>query len=465
MVKQGKTRPKIQERSPTLRISKLSVLKRQENNENAYALLYEVAKHVAPILYECNLKVGMLCEMYPKNSNLLGLNINRGQKILLRLRYSYNRNSFLPISDLIGTMLHELAHNLHGPHDARFYNYLNHLNSRFDSLGSGKLGSSIYFEEQKLGTSYSLSTKDLTIREKRLAILGKGKYRAEARRLGTSKDSPNSSFDTLPVNREDRRKLILEATERRIRDQKWCNNNPSDLEDVIPKQDDLEIIEFNNTPLNNTQESKQSHPTLSLVAREVIDLTRDDNLYMIEPEDEVIVIDACIEQNNSRDDDGLSSDCISKENSSKLLSQLDDGICKENETKDSELRLQSSDSRRLAPSADSGVQYISSSPGRTFFQDDVNDKYPRRKLVADLDFQDIIKKSNEFLLNDSVPVLYNEVTKPYHRGFLSMHTSVLKSSPHCRAKLLSEKLASINKTKRKRIAKSYSTIRQSESNR
>lgn len=45
----------------------------------------------------------------------LGININRGQKICIRLRPANDPNSFLPLEEeLIGTMLHELTHNHRG---------------------------------------------------------------------------------------------------------------------------------------------------------------------------------------------------------------------------------------------------------------------------------------------------------------------------------------------------------------
>lgn len=71
-------------------------------------------------------KVQHLCEFYPNNPNLLGkketniaferlyahaqcigLNINHGFKINIRLRPHYDDTVFLDYNDLLGTMLHE----------------------------------------------------------------------------------------------------------------------------------------------------------------------------------------------------------------------------------------------------------------------------------------------------------------------------------------------------------------------
>jgi hypothetical protein len=38
-----------------------------------------------------------------------GLNVNRGQQILVRLRYPHNSSSFLPFEHALDTMLHEYA--------------------------------------------------------------------------------------------------------------------------------------------------------------------------------------------------------------------------------------------------------------------------------------------------------------------------------------------------------------------
>jgi hypothetical protein len=41
---------------------------------------------VNPLLQKRGWRVKLLCEFFPKNAGLLGMNVNRGSKILLRLR-------------------------------------------------------------------------------------------------------------------------------------------------------------------------------------------------------------------------------------------------------------------------------------------------------------------------------------------------------------------------------------------
>ena len=51
-----------------------------------------------------------------KSDGLLGLNYNSGQKICVRLRPPNAPDSFYPYEHVLGTLLHELVHIVHGPH-------------------------------------------------------------------------------------------------------------------------------------------------------------------------------------------------------------------------------------------------------------------------------------------------------------------------------------------------------------
>lgn len=237
MVVQGKRqpKPKPQERKPpTTRISKIASLKKFPDKEYANSILHDVAKVVAPLMHENNFKVGLLCEMYPKSANLLGLNINGGSKIMLRLRYHSNSRLFLPLGDIIGTMLHELTHNLYGPHDQKFYGFLDKLKDRFEQIQYNPSAVAGYVcEENKLGGN-SLGGYT-SLRDKRVKALGAGKFKAERRRLGGRTGTTNGG--TL-------RLLALEAAERRLQDSKWCNSGQQ--QEAEPDNDELEIISMDN---------------------------------------------------------------------------------------------------------------------------------------------------------------------------------------------------------------------------
>ena len=85
----------------------------------------------------------MLVEFLPKNPSLLGININGGAAIKVRLRPNNDPSRFLDYDDVLGagsrhivtshltsssgTLLHELAHIVRAPHDTLFYSTLKTL--------------------------------------------------------------------------------------------------------------------------------------------------------------------------------------------------------------------------------------------------------------------------------------------------------------------------------------------------
>eukprot|EP00927_Polykrikos_kofoidii_P076421 TRINITY_DN734_c0_g2_i1.p1 TRINITY_DN734_c0_g2~~TRINITY_DN734_c0_g2_i1.p1 ORF type:complete len:697 (+),score=127.05 TRINITY_DN734_c0_g2_i1:82-2091(+) len=87
-------------------------------------------------------KVGVLTEMSPSeaqermakrgtpNMDLLGYNMNSGDMIVLRLRTD-NVKGFRPYHDLINTLLHELTHNVWGPHDHNFWKLFGELKAQY----------------------------------------------------------------------------------------------------------------------------------------------------------------------------------------------------------------------------------------------------------------------------------------------------------------------------------------------
>ncbi|GJP40514.1 hypothetical protein CLOM_g189, partial [Closterium sp. NIES-68] len=84
----------------------------------------------------------------------LGLNINRGREIRIRLRPAGKPDSFFPYEHVLGTMLHELTHIERGPHDAKFYKLLDDLNVECDDLiAQGITGTPFGGSGHRLGTS------------------------------------------------------------------------------------------------------------------------------------------------------------------------------------------------------------------------------------------------------------------------------------------------------------------------
>lgn len=87
-------------------VSEFEHLKHKPREAEALTTLRKIASLVKPIMRQRGWKVGTLAEFYPERS-LLGININHGEKICLRLRYPSDDSQFLPLDQVLDTMLHE----------------------------------------------------------------------------------------------------------------------------------------------------------------------------------------------------------------------------------------------------------------------------------------------------------------------------------------------------------------------
>ncbi|GAW11342.1 hypothetical protein ANO14919_006860 [Xylariales sp. No.14919] len=199
---------------------------------DALHTLKKVASLVKPLMRARGWKVGQLTEFYPNQQNLLGLNVDRGQRICLRLRYPGDRNQFFPIEQVADTMLHELAHIVHGPHDAKFHALWNQL--RDEHLSLTLKG---YTGEGFLSEGYRLGGRTIPMDEaRRLARVSAEKRRTmnsgSGQRLGGVSARPG----------QDIRKVIGDAAERRNRTLRGCAND---------NQTQDEIVEIANTATKN----------------------------------------------------------------------------------------------------------------------------------------------------------------------------------------------------------------------
>lgn len=100
-------------------VDKIVTLKLKDESR-AKEILQTVARQIQPILRKRKWNVPVLQEFYPKDKCLLGLNINQGECIKIRCRRASDQNSFYPMHEIMGTTLHELAHNVHGNHGPEF---------------------------------------------------------------------------------------------------------------------------------------------------------------------------------------------------------------------------------------------------------------------------------------------------------------------------------------------------------
>lgn len=216
----------------------------------ALPMLQRVASLVKPIMRKHGWVLPVLSEFFPESANLVGLNVNGGEKILLRLRPPWAPDTFFEEDQVVKVMLHELTHNVHGSHDEAFYKFLAGLEDEYDALQrSGYAGEGFFSPGHRLGAGVSrdlpqhlAKAKAADAAEKRL------KLRTVCRgggRLGGS-----------ALNNLSPRELAARAAERRRRDELECGSGAVALREAA-------------------KAAKES------VQTEVIDLTGDDTLGTI----------------------------------------------------------------------------------------------------------------------------------------------------------------------------------------
>lgn len=146
---------------------------------------------------------------------LSGNNTAYGQRINLRLRPPGAESTFYEYDQLVLVMLHELTHNVHGPHDAKFYALLAELEEEYYALkrkgyeGEGFHGRGSHLQGLRV-SEYEGRKKGLLAAQKRLDTqvrVGKGGV------LGGAAAGRGKTM----------REVVAEAAERRIRDDKACH--------------------------------------------------------------------------------------------------------------------------------------------------------------------------------------------------------------------------------------------------
>ncbi|KAK8104047.1 WLM-domain-containing protein [Apiospora kogelbergensis] len=184
--------------------------------------LKKIASLVKPIMRNRRWKVKTLTEFYPNQQNLLGLNEGRGHKICLRLRYPGDKNQFLPFEQVLDTMLHELAHNVHGPHDGKFHALWDQLRDEHESLAmKGYTGEGFLSDGQRLGGS-NVPMDEARRMARAAAERRRNLSSGSGRRLGGRSVGPG----------EDIRRVIADAAERRTKTLKGCASGTLEDDDI-----------------------------------------------------------------------------------------------------------------------------------------------------------------------------------------------------------------------------------------
>ncbi|KAF8204422.1 WLM domain-containing protein [Mycena galopus ATCC 62051] len=116
-------------------------------------------------------------------------------------------------------MLHELTHNVHGPHDEKFYKFLSGLQDEYDALQrSGYAGEGFFSKGERVGAGVSHDLPPHLARAKALEAAEKrrktGLLVGNGGRLGGRINATNLTP----------RELAARAAERRARDEKSCGS-------------------------------------------------------------------------------------------------------------------------------------------------------------------------------------------------------------------------------------------------
>ncbi|KAI9594095.1 WLM domain-containing protein [Syncephalis fuscata] len=194
------------------------VLKRQPLYSEATALLQQLAQQVQPIMAKYNWHVGLLREFLPKNENLLGINVNKGQEIRIRLRYASNPHQFIDYESLLGTLLHELTHIVHGPHDSNFYKLLDKLTDECEQL--------LMKNGYTAASSTSSNTNTTFV-----------KFAGHGSRLG--KNQSQSAVDRWKLHCSPAQMAAMAAIQRRgLLDATWCGGDATEEQMALEEGDE-----------------------------------------------------------------------------------------------------------------------------------------------------------------------------------------------------------------------------------
>lgn len=188
----------------------------------ALHMLKKIASLVKPIMRQRGWRVGTLREFYPSERALLGLNVNHGEIIQLRLREPYDENQFMAFHMVVDTMLHELCHIVHGPHNEHFHALWARLREEHEALT--RKG---YTGEGFLGQGNKLGGQRVPMSE----VRRRARAAAEQRAI-RNKNSGMKLGGQGIMRGQDVRDVIARAAEQRIRINRGCASGTQQGEEI-----------------------------------------------------------------------------------------------------------------------------------------------------------------------------------------------------------------------------------------
>jgi DNA-dependent metalloprotease WSS1 len=221
--------------------------KRRANE--ALHILRRVASMVKPIMRVRGWRVGALKEFWPDEAGLLGLNVNRGQAIYLRLRYPGDDTQFLPFENVVDTMLHELSHIVHGPHNQAFHALWDKLRDEHEALlRKGYTG------EGFLGKGNRVGGRGIPRAELQRQARAAAERRREHARIASGSGSRLGGQGIL--RGQDAREIIAAAAERRNRVNRGCGSAIPDMGRKIAEEQAIKKEQVSITKAENADEDE-----------------------------------------------------------------------------------------------------------------------------------------------------------------------------------------------------------------
>ena len=165
----------------------------------------------------------------PTTKHAKGLNINRTERILIRLRYHHDSRQFLSMEQVTDTLLHELSHVVFGPHNVDFNNLWNELRDEHQSLlMKGYTGESFLSQGQKLGG------RRVSVDEMRRAA----RSAAEKRKVTTNQNAGGHRLGGTPATKGvGIRKIISDAATRRTSITEGCASGSAQAGSLLHQQE------------------------------------------------------------------------------------------------------------------------------------------------------------------------------------------------------------------------------------
>lgn len=285
----------------------------KENRLEALLLLRKAAIYVKPIMERHNWRVPILREFSPNNPALLGININGGKEIKIRLSHPGNPLSFYPLNDIIGTLLHELVHNVRAPHDDIFYAKLAELNKELDSdLANGWKGEGFDAPGQRLSTPTlkATSLNDTPNKRRELALKAaekrrnihlltaepKGGYRLGGRYTEMSSPSEMARF-AAELRAKDLKRIQSLNSQYNDKQAEQSNNINKSLEDLEIEEineiyDENDYIISDDEKSNNKSPLKKKKKQISLISEDDNNSEKNDTFIVKKENDnEIIFLD------------------------------------------------------------------------------------------------------------------------------------------------------------------------------